>query len=437
MVSDRFGNPHAPDLPYARGTLLARTEDDFRKLQRAWALIRARGPENIFIFTGLEHALPMTGAELCFADGEIAPALYFERLRSLALEHFGGAADRHDVAVFNRMTGATLATHLSLVTPGDVVIGVSASRSHPSVARAPNHVGARFVDTTGLSMFERAIAGEDRVALVDLTRLAVSYDLLPVDEIRAIVRIAHDKGAVLYVDDAGGARVGPAGFGQPRMLELGVDIGATGLDKYGTVGPRLGLLAGRTDLVSRIRAKGFEFGLEARQMLYPAVVRSLERYDPERVRRLIESTREIACELRPLFGNRLRETPTTVQIPADDLLDIALERGGVEVPPIVPYEAAAALAMLLLQDHGMLMVHFVGVPPGTADLLIKFVPPETLARFGGAARFAAAIDGSLSRLGRLLREPASIRQLLLGDQAARQEAMAPTSACRGDPGAVS
>jgi hypothetical protein len=42
------------------------------------------------------------------------------------------------------------------------------------------------------------------------------------------------------------------------------------------------------------------------------------------------------------------------------------------------------------------------------------VPPETLARFGGAARYAAAIDGSLSRLGRLLREPASIRELLLG-----------------------
>jgi L-seryl-tRNA(Ser) seleniumtransferase len=64
-----------------------------------------------------------------------------------------------------------------------------------------------------------------------LTRVAVTYDLMPIDEIRAIVRIGHDKGAVVYVDDAGGARVGPAGFGQLRMLEPGVDIGATGLDK--------------------------------------------------------------------------------------------------------------------------------------------------------------------------------------------------------------
>jgi len=414
MATDRFGNSHAPNLPYARGRILATTEDDFRKLRRAWALIRERGPDAVFIFTGLEHALPMTAQELRFADDEIAPALYFERLKALALEHLGGSANGHDVAVFNRMTGATLATHLTLVRPGDVVIGASASYSHPSVVRAANHVRARFIDTAGLAMFKETIAGEARVALVDLTRLAVTYELMPVEEIRAIVGIAHDKGALVYLDDAGGARVGPAGFGQPRMLELGVDVGATGLDKYGTVGPRLGLLAGRADLVSRIRATGFEFGLEARQMLYPAVVRTLEQYDPARVRALIETTRQIARELRPFVGNRLRETPTTVQIPADDILDIAMQRGGVEAPPVVPYETAAALAMLLLQNHGMLMVHFVGVPPGTADLLIKFVPPETLQRFGGAARYAWAIDDSLTRLGGLLREPASIAELLLG-----------------------
>ena len=75
MATDRFGNPLAPNLPYARGRILARTEDDFRKLQRAWALIRERGPDAVFIFTGLDHGLPMSGEELRFADDEIAPAL--------------------------------------------------------------------------------------------------------------------------------------------------------------------------------------------------------------------------------------------------------------------------------------------------------------------------------------------------------------------------
>jgi hypothetical protein len=51
----------------------------------------------------------------------------------------------------------------------------------------------------------------------------------------------------------------------------------------------------------------------------------------------------------------------------------------------------------------MLMVHFVGVPPGTADLLIKFVPPETLERFGGAGKYAEAVNNPLARLGEMLR----------------------------------
>ena len=45
MGMDRFGNPHAPNLSYARGAILASTADDFRKLQHAWRLMRERGPE--------------------------------------------------------------------------------------------------------------------------------------------------------------------------------------------------------------------------------------------------------------------------------------------------------------------------------------------------------------------------------------------------------
>jgi L-seryl-tRNA(Ser) seleniumtransferase len=413
MSVDRFGNPHAPNLSYARGRILTSTEDDFEKLQIAWALIRERGPRHIHIFTGLEHSMPLAAEDLEFADDEIGPALSVERLKALALDHLGGETERDDVAVFNRLTGATMATHLTLVKPGDVVIGVSESHSHPSVVRAANHTGARFIDTAGLAAFRDAIASE-RPALVVLTRLAVTYDLMPVEAIRTVVRVAQDKGALVYVDDAGGARVGPAAFEQPRMLELGVDIGATGLDKYGTKGPRFGLLAGRKELVGRIRAKGFEFGMEARQALYPAVVRTLEQYDPARVRALIDTTKQIAAELRPLLGNRLRETPTTVQVAADDILELAMERGGISEPPIVPYEASALLSMLLLRDYDMLMVHFVGVPPGTADLLIKFVPPETLARFGGAKRYAEAVNATLTKIGQLMHAPEQIRKLLLG-----------------------
>jgi hypothetical protein len=107
MGVDRFGNSHAPDLTYARGEILRSTEDDFRKLQRAWSLIRERGPGSIYIFTGLDHGVPLAAEELKFADDEIAPALSFERLKELALDHLGGSPDTDDVAVFNRLRGAT------------------------------------------------------------------------------------------------------------------------------------------------------------------------------------------------------------------------------------------------------------------------------------------------------------------------------------------
>jgi L-seryl-tRNA(Ser) seleniumtransferase len=62
----------------------------------------------------------------------------------------------------------------------------------------------------------------------------------------------------------------------------------------------------------------------------------------------------------------------------------------------------------------MLTVHFVGMPPGTANILFKFVRPETLERFGGPSKFAQAVDSAVSRLGLLLREPERIPALLFG-----------------------
>jgi L-seryl-tRNA(Ser) seleniumtransferase len=271
------------------------------------------------------------------------------------------------------------------------------------------------VEAAGVAGLEAALAREPRVSLVVLTRLAVTYDLLPLDDVRAVVRLAHAAGARVYADDAGGARVGPAIFGQPRTLEVGVDVGATGMDKYGTVGPRLGLLGGDAALVARIRARAYEFGLEARPMLYPAAVRSLAGYTPERVRLLVETTRTVGGALRGVFGERVHLTPVTAQLRADDLLALAMERAGLTTPPCVPIEATAAVAMLLLEDYGVITVHFAGMPPGTSSLLVKFVPPETLERFGGAEALAKAVDSSVDRLAALLREPAALRALLVGE----------------------
>ncbi len=323
-----------------------------------------------------------------------------ERLTELGLEHLGGVAGRDDVFVANRMTAALVAAMQVLVRPGARVVGVSPSYSHPAVVRAVRLAGGEFDDGGD-------IAGAE---LVVLTRLAVTYEALAQDDVERVFE--HD--VPVFVDDAGGARVGPAVLGQPKTLELGAVAGATGLDKYGTLGPRLGLLGGRAELVGRIRARAFELGLEARPMLYPAVVASLEQYDPERVRALVASTRELATALRSRLGRVVRETPVSVQLPGEQVLAEALSRAGGLEAAIVPYEATAALAMRLLVDHGVLTVHFAAVPRGTSALLLKFVPPEMLERFGGPDRFARAVDDSLDRLAAVVADELALRRLLMG-----------------------
>lgn len=380
-------------MTYARGTILRGTEDDVAKVRAAWRIIRQRQEEgSLFDFTGLERSLPVQDDVL---DDEISPALCSERLTELALDHLGGVPGRDDVFVANRTTAGLVAAMQVLVRPGSRVVGVSPSYTHPAAVRAVRLAGGEFEDGG-------EIGGAD---LVVLTRLAVTYEALPLEAIERVV----GRGVPVFLDDAGGARVGPAVLGQPKSLELGVEAAVTGLDKYGVTGPRLGLLAGRAELVAAIRARAVELGLEARPMLYPAVVRSLEGYRPERVRELVETTQRLA-EALPEWADR---TPFAVKLPAEGILAEAMRRAGISEPEIVPYEATAALAMLLLRDHGILTVHFAALPPGTDALLLKFVPPETLGRFGGPEAFAEAVDAALGALARLLSDPEELRRLLL------------------------
>ncbi|MFQ5935318.1 MAG: hypothetical protein ACE5LB_02765 [Acidiferrobacterales bacterium] len=418
MSKDRFGNPFAPGLPYARGELITSTQDDIAKLRVAWTLIEQRiaekGRDAIFNLSGLERSFHCERQDWDLLDDELAPALYGERLTELALAHLGGVPERHGIMLFNRQTAALLTATLVMAKPGDTIIGVSASYSHPAVTRAAAQAGAHFIDTVGADDFEAALTSARNVSLIALTRLAVTYESLTADQLERVITSSKRAGAKILVDDAGGARVGPAMFDQPRALELGVDIATTGLDKYGTIGPRLGLLGGSRDLVDRIRARAFELGVEARPMLYPAVVHSLEQYDPERVRELVAMTREVARELKALLGRRVDETPVIAQLRAEDILEMAMERAGVTSPAIVPYEATAALAMLLLRDYGILTVHFAGLPPGTSALLIKFLPPETVARFGGARKLAQAINSTIDTLASMIDKPRELQQLILG-----------------------
>jgi L-seryl-tRNA(Ser) seleniumtransferase len=420
MTADRFGNRFAPGLPYARGAFVRSTEDDLRKLKAAWHLIKARiasgGSDAVFIVNGLERGMTFISRDaLPMLDDEIAPALYNDELAGLALKHLGGDPAAHDVMLANRLTAALFCAGDVLVKPGHHVVGVSPRYSHPAVTRAVKHGGGLFRDCAGLGEFEKAMTELPQVDVVFLTRMSVSYEILMEHDLRQIAVIAKERGALLVVDDAGGARAGPALFSQPHALELGAHVVCTGLDKYGVVGPRLGLAAGRKDIIGAMRARAFEIGCEARPMLYPAVVQTLAQYRPERVRAMVAATMQVKDALiRKLGEARVWVTPVIAQLRGEDILELAMERAKLRTRPCVPYEATAGLAMLLLRDHGLLTVHFAGMPPGTSSLMLKFIAPETLSRFGGAERLASAIDSSIDELGRTIAEPEAFHSLLFG-----------------------
>lgn len=412
---DRFGNPFSPGLPYARGRIIATGVDEHIKLDRARGFmaewISREGEMGLFNLSGLERGMTVS-AEQTYND-ETTPALFAEQLRRSALEHLGGQADVHGVLLANRQSAALFAALMVMIQRGETVVGISPDYTHPAITRPTALLGGEFVDTNSLDDFESSLH-QHRPKLVVLTRLAVSYRVLPIDDIQRAILLARRADAMILVDDAGGARVGPAIFNQPLMLALDIDVGATGLDKYGTVGPRLGLLAGKKALVSEIRSRAFEYGLEARPMLYPAAVQSLEQYRPERVRALRDCTVAFTVALKKIYGDRVQETPVSAQILHEDVLQTAMDRAGIIEAPIAPYEATAAIAMLLLRDYGVLTVHFAGLPPGTSGLLFKFMSPEVMQRFGGPDKLAKTVDVALDQLSEMLHDPNQIRELLLG-----------------------
>lgn len=403
-------------LPYASGAILSDTQAHLTKLAEAWRHIRTRRAAGapLHNLSGLERGLPLpTDTDPWPPDDEWSGALYSDRLRELGLDHLGGDPSRDDVVVTNRLTAALFAAAQVTISPGDTVIAVSPSYSHPAVVRAVRDAGGTLVETVGADAFEAALTAHPEVSVVVMTRLAVTYDALSVADLRRVVDLAHSHGALVLVDDAGGARVGPAILDQPKTLELGADLGATGLDKYGVTGPRVGLLGGRADLVAKARARAFELGSECRPVLYPAVAACLAAYRPQRVVELVASTHAVGAVLRERFGDRVESTPFITRLSGEAIAAELGRRGGT-APALAPIEATAAVAMCLLRDHGFLTVHFAGLPPGTSALLIKFLPPETIAAIGGATAFADALDAAFDAAAPLAGDVAKARGLLLG-----------------------
>jgi L-seryl-tRNA(Ser) seleniumtransferase len=424
----RYRNDVDLVLGYAPGTIIADEVAEYRCVRAAEEVLLARyrragldGLVNLMSL-GDDCAVPEEFRGPEYRTRFLATKLLEERLDRLAKAHLGGD-ERHSTLAFTRTAAANLTALLALAPAGTTVPYLvcrypsgdgSLGHGHPSIPRGAELARARAAIVTTVEALERLLDRE-RCALV---AICPSYrGIMPEGLLEAACRLARRRGLPTFVDDASGARTRVVGDGQRRALDLGADLAITSCEKYGLFGPRAGLMVGRRDLMERIGAKMVILGTEARPSVVAAIVRCLEEYHPGRVARLYREWTEAHRELyeagRPIFGERLLfKEYNGVILPAEAVLEIAMERAGLDATDLAPVDASMALAMLLLRRHGYLTVTALHYPGASKVLALQRT--FEAARRLPAATIVAAVDRALDELAAALADRGALERILFG-----------------------
>jgi len=233
--------------------------DEVKKREKALSIIKSivenNGREFLFDLTGLSGGFIASNDELSLLETYVGPAIFEDALQDVGVEHMGG----EKVLPVNRTSSGILATILTLVEKDtNVVHYLEKLPAHPSIPRSCKLVGANYFET---DVFEE-FSIPDNTSLVVITGSTMDLEVIDEDEFKKVIEMAHEKNIPVMVDDASGARLRTVVFNQARACDLGADISITSTDKL-MPGPRGGLMAGREDLIDRIKVKVNQFGLEA------------------------------------------------------------------------------------------------------------------------------------------------------------------------------
>lgn len=420
LAQDRFGNPIDPVVGFARGTIIRSSVDEARRLQRGQAVAAARvrelGPESIGIFTGNQRDFPVSADDLqTLCEEWVGPGLGAKELRAVAIQHMGGKPE-HGVAIFNRTSAGIIAT-IAANSAGRTVVSVvpPGGRSHASVVRGARIAQAKLVEVQGDKDWRSAIEAENPGLVVVIT-VTSSLERLEDSVTTQVVDMAKRRNAIVFLDEAYGARLRPVLHGGVLSLQLGADISITNCDKAGLSGPRAGVLVGRQDLVTATSAKASEFGMEARAPIAAAVLRSLQKYSAEDLQTEAQSGQKLATALQNRLGkDRVQRSDLGPMVDENDILAILLEPAGrTQVRPVVvPCEATSALGMVLLRDHGVLTVNTHGQPGARVSVRLK-PTLDALRRAGGLETVIDAMDESLTAIAKIIHDRDAVARLILG-----------------------
>ena len=416
--TDRFGHPVDSIVRYARGSILAGTDQEVVRMLRArqmvGAIVRAKGKEGIFDLSGMNRGSGITVEDVPHLTSHVP---FFERFEGktepVALKHMGADPAKHAALILNRVSAANFIALTTLLRKGDRVFAFAPAggASHPSTVRPISMTGAELREFHSYTDLKKAWdAGAPRLLLI--TPISASKRHIPFAEFKQALALPRAANTLVYIDDAHMAsRI--AFFDEPATFQVGeIDLAVCSADKH-VAGPRAGVLVGRKDLVTLIGSRAYELGLEAQAGQYVGVANALRKFDPGAVKHAGELAKQLVEVLVAKYGpKRAYLGGPGVSIGGDDVLEIAQERRAMRGrPALVAVEAAGIVAMHMLEHDGVLTIGAVAMP-GSAPAMRLMMYPD--GRRLGIERVAQSLEGGIVRLAALLDDLPAARALLLG-----------------------
>ena len=332
--------------------------DEVKKRENALLIIKNfvedKGRSSLFDLTGLSGGFIADSSEISLLETYVGPAIFEDALQEVGIEHMGG----EKVLPLNRTSSGILATILTLVNEGSNVVHYLAKLpAHPSIPRSCKLVGANYSETDNFDEFSIP----ENTSLVVITGSTMDHKVIDEDELKKVIEMAHERDIPVMVDDASGARLRTVVFNQEKACDLGADIAITSTDKL-MPGPRGGLMAGREDLIDKIKVKVNQFGLEAQPPAVLAMLNGIKNFNENNLVNSFTRKDELFNLLSEKFNN-FEKTPTGVMISPEGLNEeIEISHN------LSANDVAFVFSFLLLKDYGIITIPPVSMPGASATI---------------------------------------------------------------------
>ncbi|ACV24037.1 TIGR03576 family pyridoxal phosphate-dependent enzyme [Methanocaldococcus fervens] len=346
--------------------------EEFLRLEKARKIIleilNEKGREGLYDLSGLSGGFLITEEDKNLLNTYIGASYFAEKVDEYGLKHLGGDEDDKCVA-FNRTSSAILATILAL-KPKKVVHYLPELPGHPSIERSCKITNAEYFESDNI---EEILNKIDKDSLVVITGSTMDLKVVELENFKKVIDEAKNKGAIVFVDDASGARVRLL-FNQPPALKLGADLVVTSTDKL-MEGPRGGLLAGKKELVDKIYIEGTKFGLEAQPPLLAGIYRALENFNLERVKKAFERAKNFDLSKIEQLNKELKKVDTNIEIvyektPTGFAIKRVYKNDEVNIKKLVE------IGFNLLKNFGIITITVAGMPGASKSLRIDLTSKD-------------------------------------------------------------